>query len=386
MLQSRPVRAAPIHPAAAAAHLELIVVLSGPRQKCRVDRGLGDLLEDIVAAEAPRKGPQVVRSEPTEHFHELTVRVGFADEVAVRHQATLQKTLIASQQNSSFATGELRQFRIVRISAICRVETGESQPPRQLPQVDIDDETDHLEWPRTDSRDAGDINGHEPREDRKAIAFSNEVIEGHGFAVDEHQVNLWMGHAEALDDIFDGRVTVDGVSPGDLPPLGRHEIVERAVHANNHLRHVIYDAVRQLEQTTRRKESRDRSRRCARGRWGRSGVQSLFELRKETFNELLSAKQHVSEIFRFRSCDFEPQVMQMVAEDVAQGPRVLIGECELHRAFSSIADDNAPSAQRGREHDRARRRLAISGLLEPTQTRYLTRIESRYQSRAGCLQ
>jgi hypothetical protein len=61
----------------------------------------------MVAAEAPRKGLQVERAKSPEDFHELTMRVGFADEVAVRHRASLQETLIASQQNSPFAIGQL---------------------------------------------------------------------------------------------------------------------------------------------------------------------------------------------------------------------------------------------------------------------------------------
>ncbi|HEU0218128.1 MAG TPA: hypothetical protein VFQ90_15825, partial [Stellaceae bacterium] len=96
----------------------MIVVFTGPRLKCRIDNRLGDLVEDMVAAEAARKRLQVEWAKPPEDFHELTMRVGFADEAAVRHGAPLEKTLIASQQNASFAIGQLRERRIVRIIAI----------------------------------------------------------------------------------------------------------------------------------------------------------------------------------------------------------------------------------------------------------------------------
>jgi hypothetical protein len=47
--------------------------------------------------------------------------------------------------------------------------------------------------------------------------------------------------------------------------------------------------------------------------------------------------------------------MKVLAEHVAQGTRVFIGEGQLHRTFSATAGDTAPSAQPRREYDRASR-------------------------------
>jgi hypothetical protein len=58
----------------------------------------------------------------------------------------------------------------------------------------------------------------------------------------------------------------------------------------------------------------------------------------------LPSEEHVSEVFRFGTRDFEPKFMKVIAQHITQGARVFVGDGQLHRIFSSGGGDTAPSA------------------------------------------
>jgi hypothetical protein len=163
----------------------------------------------MIAAETSREGLQIERAKTPEHFHQLTLRVRLPDEVAVGHGASLQKTVIASQQNPVFALGQFDERSIVGVIAVGGVQTGQAQASRQLAQVDVGDEPGLFERPRSHAGQRADVECREPRKNGYPIAASDGVVEAHGNVVDEDQIDLRMGDAEAFDEILDGRMALD---------------------------------------------------------------------------------------------------------------------------------------------------------------------------------
>ena len=125
-----------------------------------------------------------------------------ADEIPVDHDPAFEEAHVARQQNASIVSGEVRQRRIGCAGGICRVDATEAQAPRELAEMDIGDESDAGRGPRAHTCDCPDIKDCKRREHRDPIAALYRVIERHGYAVDENQINFRMGYAQALDDIF----------------------------------------------------------------------------------------------------------------------------------------------------------------------------------------
>jgi uncharacterized protein YukE len=62
--------------------------------------------------------------------------------------------------------------------------------------------------------------------DCRSIRALDSAVEGHGSAVHENQVDLWMRHPETLDQILYRLATSDDMRPRDLSALRRQEVVQ----------------------------------------------------------------------------------------------------------------------------------------------------------------
>ena len=77
----------------------------------------------------------------------------------------------------------------------------------------------------------GEVEGLEARIDRHPVAVGEQAVEADRFAIDQHQLDLGVGHAERLDHVLHG----GGAGAAGLerapPVIGREEIVEFLVEA-----------------------------------------------------------------------------------------------------------------------------------------------------------
>jgi hypothetical protein len=195
-------------------------------------------MEQLVAAEATREWPQVERAESAKHFDQLALSVRFANEVATCHSATHQQANVSRQKSPALTSCQIRQRRIVCFGIIGRIKPGKAQSTRQFTEMHVGEEADGLEWLGSNAGVRSDIEGHEPREDRDAVAAPNDLIEADGQTVDEDQVDLRVGNSRSLNDILHRWMTVHDASPWRLSAMRRQEIVEGAVHAKGYLAHI----------------------------------------------------------------------------------------------------------------------------------------------------
>ena len=169
---------------------------------------------------------QVERAKSPQYFHELRVGTCLANEISVHHEAALEEPLVARQENPSLPIGQFRQFSVVRVGTIGGIEADETQTPGQRAQVNIDHEADRVRGRRSNVGECSDVDVREAGVDGDAICALYGVVERHGYAVREDQVDLWMRHPETLDQILHRLATSDDMRPRDLAALRRQEVVQ----------------------------------------------------------------------------------------------------------------------------------------------------------------
>ena len=85
------------------------------------------------------------------------------------------------------------------------VEAGESQVPREPTEMTIEHESRDPQRLRPDLDDRRDVERLEPRIHTDPVAVTHVVPEVDRVAVDDDEIDLGMGHADALDHVFHRR-------------------------------------------------------------------------------------------------------------------------------------------------------------------------------------
>src|SRR3954467_8438594 len=98
-----------------------------------------------------------------EHFDELPMRVRFANEVAARHDAALEKIAIACQENALFAKRSVGQLVIVGAGRTDGVQAHQTQTLCELSEMAIDDEPNRRNRIGANARESGDVEAHKSR-------------------------------------------------------------------------------------------------------------------------------------------------------------------------------------------------------------------------------
>jgi hypothetical protein len=183
------VRSAPVHPAAAPAARECLISAPGPRPQQRLHLGLGDRAEQAIARSAPGPGRQR-HGKPVQHVGELVVRAGAAHKGAKPERTAAQQCTVLGQQHSLPGVGLFDQRVVIQGGLVVSVNAGQPQPPRECPQVDIQQEASHRQRLRPSYRiDLRHVPAGEPAAGRD-----------HG-AVDRKAADFGQRHPPRLHDV-----------------------------------------------------------------------------------------------------------------------------------------------------------------------------------------
>jgi hypothetical protein len=192
-----------------------------------------------VAAQAARKGLRAARQvERTHELLELTLRRRGAHVVRVREHAVLQEADVARQENAPLGDGAPYELRVVRGPVVERVEAKEPQVAGKRAEMHIGNEPRRSQRRRAQAHQRRDVEPLEHRVDRYPLAAAQAVREAYRGAVDEHEIDFGVRHAERLDRVFHRRGSVKAIRERALPPCGGEELVQLLVEAEVALGHV----------------------------------------------------------------------------------------------------------------------------------------------------
>src|SRR5207245_617398 len=101
------------------------------------------------------------------------------------------------------------------------VEACHPKMPRELPEMAIEDEARFAKRRRPQVNDRRDVKALEHRIDRDALPAAQHVLEGDGFAVDNHEIYFGVRDSDRFDRILHRAAAVDGDAECRLAPIRR---------------------------------------------------------------------------------------------------------------------------------------------------------------------
>ncbi|CFR93535.1 Uncharacterised protein [Mycobacterium tuberculosis] len=147
----------------------------------------------------------------------------------------LQQAAVAGQQNSLLAQADIGQRRIIGGTRPPCVEAQQPKQPRQLAEVDVDDEArvTQRRWAQPGGRP--DVEGLEHRVGGNAVAGDRPVGKVRGIAVHQDEIHLGMRNAHRLQHIFDRLMAAERPAHRQTARLQLHELVELGVCPDIHI-------------------------------------------------------------------------------------------------------------------------------------------------------
>ncbi len=89
-----------------------------------------------------------------QYFHDLFFRVGVADQETPGEYAPHEETPVPRQEEARFPGGDFRQVRVVKRGVVECVEAQEAEPPGELAEVHVQDESGDPERARAEACDS----------------------------------------------------------------------------------------------------------------------------------------------------------------------------------------------------------------------------------------
>lgn len=229
---AREMRSFPEYASARAAATEAVERGAGAVLDAVEDISLGDVLEKPVAFHAAGKRGETSREvEAADNLERLLSGILVPNPVAVGHGTGLEEAAVAGADVSALGEGDLDDRAVGVIGAIERIETEETEVPREAAKVHVKDEPALAERNRAKMRDGRDVKALELRIDRRAVAVAEPIGKIDRHAVDEDQVYLAVRNADRLDRVLYRGVPEKTVFELDPCPTGREKIVELLVEA-----------------------------------------------------------------------------------------------------------------------------------------------------------
>src|SRR5262245_61793633 len=185
--------APPVDSPAALADLEAVVPARNVRRDA-IPYGFPVDARDMAIAlhatcERADVPPQI---QCVDNLAQLRSRCRVAQPVTVAYRAVLQYAAIPRQDDAPLAQRQLHDHRVREIRCVQRIEAGEPQVARKLPEVDVEDEARIAQRFRAQPRDAADVQALEAGIDGNVFAAPQEAIEADGDAFHENQIDLGM--------------------------------------------------------------------------------------------------------------------------------------------------------------------------------------------------
>src|SRR6056297_983166 len=150
-----------------------------------------------VAPDAARKRlEQLIELEAVDHLAYLFQRFDGVNVSAVRDAAVLEQAGIARQDDAVFVPRSDDDVLVGEIVGIQAVEAKRAQVACQPAEVHVQDEARIAQRRRSQSGNAGHVEGFEYRIYRNPLGASKQVAEACRSAVDQHQVHLGVWHAQ----------------------------------------------------------------------------------------------------------------------------------------------------------------------------------------------
>ena len=196
------------------------------------DLGLGDRVQGRIALQAQRERPRAAGEvEAREQLRRLALGLQRMDEAAVGELAALQQLAVAGQHDAAFAAGDGDDLGIIAVVVVERVEAGQAQQAREAAEVGVGDEAGDAQRRGAHAQQRRHVEGLEAGIDRHPVAVAQQALEADRFAIDQHQLDLGMRHAQRLDHVLDrGGAGAAGLER--VPPvIRREEVVEFLVEA-----------------------------------------------------------------------------------------------------------------------------------------------------------
>ena len=143
----------------------------------------------------------------------------------------LEQTLVPGQNDARLVVRQPHDLVIVVVVAIKGIEAEQAQVSRQRAQMHVEHEPRAPQRPRPQTRQRRHIEALEHRVDGDPVAVAQAPGKVDRLAVDQHQIDLGVRHADRFDDVLDRRRAVEGVAERALAQLGAQEVVQLLVEA-----------------------------------------------------------------------------------------------------------------------------------------------------------
>jgi hypothetical protein len=124
------------------------------------------------------------------------------NEVARRDGAAFEQDTIARQQNSRFTMRQRGELVVGGVGRADGVETHETQPPGELPEVAVEHEADGREVVATHRGDTSDINLVKTGEDSDPVGVSDQILEWDRLVIDQNKIDFRVGHAKPFNQVL----------------------------------------------------------------------------------------------------------------------------------------------------------------------------------------
>jgi hypothetical protein len=145
--------------------------------------------------------------------------------------ASFQESSVTGEHDAALGLRARGDRGVVEGPLVDRVEAEEPKVAGELSQVHVGDELRIAQGHGAQPGEGRDVEPLEGRIDGDALAAHEAVVETDGLAVDEDDVDLRVGHAERLHDVFHGGRAVEPVQEAPLLSGPREEVVELLVEA-----------------------------------------------------------------------------------------------------------------------------------------------------------
>ncbi len=174
--------------------------------------------------------------EPPDHLDHLPLGIGGSDEGAMGERPVLEELDVPGEEDPVLLHGDTDELGVVESGVVAGVEPEQPEVSGEAPEMDVEHEPGPAEWLRPETDERPNVEGLEHRVHRDPVAVGHPVLEPHGPAVHQDQLDLGVGHPAGLDEVLDAAGDVEGAN--DRPPFGdvlREEVLQLCVEADRGL-------------------------------------------------------------------------------------------------------------------------------------------------------
>jgi hypothetical protein len=145
--------------------------------------------------------------------------------------AALEQLAVARQHDAPLRDGQALDLVVGEVVVVQGVEAGHAQQVGQAAQMGVGDEAGLAQRPRAHAQQRRDVEGFELGVDRNPVAVEQRTAEAHRLAVDEHELDFGVRHAEGFDHVLGGRRARAAAAELAPTPRGGEKVVQLGVEA-----------------------------------------------------------------------------------------------------------------------------------------------------------